>query len=58
MNFRFNSEIDIPLGTVVLQGELIVPLNAEGIVIFSHGSGSSRFSKRNRSVAKKLNEKN
>lgn len=58
MNFRFNSEIDIPLDTVVLQGELIVPLNAEGIVIFSHGSGSSRQSPRNRMVAAYLHEQN
>ncbi|WP_255460337.1 dienelactone hydrolase family protein [Lacibacter sediminis] len=58
MNFRFNSETDIPLGTVVLQGELIVPLNAEGIVIFSHGSGSSRHSPRNRRVAAYLHEQN
>lgn len=58
MNFRFNSEIDIPLDTVLLQGELIVPLNAEGIVIFAHGSGSSRHSPRNRMVAAYLHEQN
>ncbi|MHB8147813.1 MAG: hypothetical protein ACYDGM_11230, partial [Vulcanimicrobiaceae bacterium] len=34
---------------------LIVPANSKGIVIFAHGSGSSRFSRRNRSVAAILN---
>lgn len=44
-------EIDIPLTSVTLKGELVIPENAIGIVVFSHGSGSSRFSPRNRSVA-------
>lgn len=35
-----------------------MPVNAKAIVIFSHGSGSSRFSKRNREVAGFLNERN
>lgn len=44
-------EIDIPLSAVTLKGDLVIPENAVGIVIFSHGSGSSRFSTRNRMVA-------
>jgi pimeloyl-ACP methyl ester carboxylesterase len=32
-------------------GDLVIPINAEGAVIFAHGSGSSRFSARNRLVA-------
>ena len=44
-------EIDIPLTSVTLKGELAIPENAIGMVIFSHGSGSSRLSPRNRSVA-------
>lgn len=44
-------DIDIPLSSVTLKGDLIIPENARGIVIFSHGSGSSRFSSRNRMVA-------
>lgn len=56
MDFRYNSEVDIETGTVILQGELTVPLNAEGLIIFSHGSGSSRMSPRNRMVASYLHE--
>jgi putative phosphoribosyl transferase len=39
-----------------LGGTLRVPEGAAGVVVFAHGSGSSRFSPRNRSVAKVLNE--
>ncbi|MCZ7572134.1 MAG: dienelactone hydrolase family protein [Ardenticatenaceae bacterium] len=41
-------------GPVVLEGNLSVPEGARGIVLFAHGSGSSRFSPRNRSVAQVL----
>ena len=58
MDLRFYKEVSIPVGKVTVQGELIIPLKAKGIIIFSHGSGSSRFSKRNQVVAKYLNEKN
>jgi putative phosphoribosyl transferase len=40
---------------VVLEGDLTVPDGARGIVLFAHGSGSSRFSSRNRFVARALN---
>lgn len=43
-------EINIPLSSVTLKGELVLPENAIGIVVFSHGSGSSRFSPRNKMV--------
>jgi putative phosphoribosyl transferase len=43
--------IDIPLSAVTLKGDLWVPENTIGIVVFSHGSGSSRLSTRNRAVA-------
>ena len=49
-------EIDIPLTSVILKGDLVIPENALGIVIFSHGSGSSRFSSRNRMVAELIQE--
>lgn len=39
-----------------LTGDLTIPHNAKGLVIFSHGSGSSRFSSRNSYVAEKLNK--
>jgi len=42
---------------IVLEGNLIVPPDARGIVVFAHGSGSSRFSPRNNFVAEKLQSK-
>ena len=41
---------------IQLEGNLSVPQNASGIVIFAHGSGSSRFSSRNRYVAQVLRD--
>jgi dienelactone hydrolase len=41
---------------VELDGTLAIPANAQGIVLFAHGSGSSRFSARNRYVASFLRE--
>jgi pimeloyl-ACP methyl ester carboxylesterase len=41
-------------GAAMLDGDLHVPENATGLVIFAHGSGSSRFSSRNRQVAEFL----
>ena len=46
--------VDIQVDGVKLEGELVVPLGAESIVIFSHGSGSSRHSPRNKFVAGEL----
>lgn len=43
---------------MVLQGELIVPERATGIVMFAHGSGSSRHSPRNKFVASVIREAN
>lgn len=43
--------VQIPMGDLTLDGSLVVPRYAEGAVIFAHGSGSSRFSRRNRYVA-------
>jgi pimeloyl-ACP methyl ester carboxylesterase len=42
-------------GTELLDGDLHIPADARGLVIFAHGSGSSRFSSRNRYVADFLN---
>ena len=50
--------VSIPDGQVKLGGELHVPENANGIVLFAHGSGSSRFSPRNTYVAKVLQQQN
>ena len=43
--------VHINVGPVELEGEMIVPPNARGVVLFAHGSGSSRLSPRNRYVA-------
>jgi len=48
--------IKIPLEKGCLQGILQIPNDPIGLVLFSHGSGSSRFSKRNQYVATMLNE--
>ncbi|HSW71847.1 MAG TPA: alpha/beta family hydrolase [Chlamydiales bacterium] len=48
--------ISIPIKNVTLQGELEIPSNTSGIVLFAHGSGSSRLSPRNQYVAKVLRE--
>ncbi|WP_202909012.1 alpha/beta fold hydrolase [Cognatilysobacter segetis] len=47
--------VHIPAGTVELPGELTTPDAARGLVVFVHGSGSSRLSPRNRQVARVLN---
>jgi putative phosphoribosyl transferase len=49
-------DIDIPLSSVTLKGDLVVPENASGIIVFSHGSGSSRFSSRNKLVAELIQQ--
>src|SRR5215208_2457128 len=43
--------VRVHAGEVVLEGDLVVPPGASGIVVFAHGSGSSRHSPRNRYVA-------
>ncbi|HVW16002.1 MAG TPA: alpha/beta family hydrolase [Mucilaginibacter sp.] len=48
-------EVSIPAGNVWLKGDLFIPESAHALVIFSHGSGSSRKSQRNRLVAEHLN---
>jgi dienelactone hydrolase len=49
-------DISVLAGDVTLEGAFAVPERAEGVVLFAHGSGSSRFSPRNRFVADFLNE--
>jgi dienelactone hydrolase len=48
--------VAVPAGDAVLEGDLVVPEGALGIVLFAHGSGSGRHSPRNRQVATTLNE--
>src|SRR5260221_5472223 len=47
-------EINIHLDPIALEGNLSVPDNAKGVVLFAHGSGSSRHSPRNQRVASVL----
>lgn len=48
--------VGIPAGDVVLDGELVLPPKAEGVVLFAHGSGSSRHSPRNQFVARMIRQ--
>ena len=48
------SAVQIKVGRVLIDGDLTVPPKAAGLLVFAHGSGSSRFSRRNRSVAQVL----
>uniref|UniRef100_A0A7C3SI31 Alpha/beta hydrolase n=1 Tax=Desulfobacca acetoxidans TaxID=60893 RepID=A0A7C3SI31_9BACT len=50
-------EVNIVADSVVLPGTLALPEKAPGIVLFAHGSGSSRFSPRNRYVASVLQQR-
>jgi putative phosphoribosyl transferase len=48
--------VRVAAGRVTLEGNLTLPAGARGLVLFAHGSGSSRHSPRNRYVARLLNE--
>src|SRR5437667_1489494 len=50
------SEVEIEAGRAVLSGNLIIPQKAVALVLFAHGSGSSRHSPRNLFVARTLND--
>src|SRR6187455_3425486 len=52
------NQIRILSNGVELSGEFILPPNACGMVLFAHGSGSSRHSPRNQFVARTLRERN
>jgi dienelactone hydrolase len=52
----FEQEVHIPAESITMEGTLALPDEAEGVVIFAHGSGSSRHSPRNRLVAGALQE--
>lgn len=52
----FDDEVEVRAGSVRLAGHLTLPASAAGVVIFAHGSGSSRHSPRNRFVASLLND--
>jgi putative phosphoribosyl transferase len=47
--------VRLQAGAVSLHGDLTIPEDAAGVILFAHGSGSSRFSRRNRFVSTELN---
>ena len=49
--------VRIPAENATLDADVRVPANARGLVVFAHGSGSSRFSSRNRAVAQSLEDR-
>ncbi|MBF6612718.1 MAG: dienelactone hydrolase family protein [Chloroflexi bacterium] len=46
--------VQVPVGDISIDGDLTIPSSASAVVLFAHGSGSSRFSSRNRAVAREL----
>lgn len=60
LEFSVDTEhpITIPCGEIHLEGLLHIPRHATGIVVFAHGSGSSRFSPRNQYIARRLQNEN
>jgi len=50
------TNVEVPAFGQRLPGELVVPPDASGLVVFAHGSGSSRLSPRNRAVASSLHD--
>lgn len=51
-----DEDVTVPVNGVALAGRLTMPAEATGVVVFAHGSGSSRLSPRNQSVAAALND--
>jgi len=59
MKYNYHKEVFVPvLKNIALEGEITIPAGAQSIVIFSHGSGSSRKSPRNQAVALRLHQHN
>ena len=56
MTSKVSTLESIPAGSVNVEGMLELPANAQSIVLFAHGSGSSRHSKRNTYVARVLQQ--
>jgi len=52
----FEQAIRIPVGSVEVEGNMFLPQETGCLIIFAHGSGSSRFSPRNQYVAKEFNK--
>src|SRR2546425_5454682 len=54
MPIATDSLVHVTAGAITLEGNMTIPDGAHGIVLFAHGSGSSRHSPRNRFVASEL----
>lgn len=57
-NQEIKKTLNIKIDSITIEGELTIPQNALGLVLFAHGSGSSRFSPRNNYVAQVLQKNN
>lgn len=55
---RKEEAVRIPVDSTTIEGDLVTVEGSDGIVLFAHGSGSSRHSPRNRFVAQRLQEGN
>jgi len=55
-NDIYSELVKIPANGVTLEGMLVIPQHAQGVVLFAHGSGSSRHSPRNNFVAQSLQD--
>lgn len=56
MRERLEQQVLVGAGDVELEGDLVIPAAAQSLIVFVHGSGSSRHSPRNKLVARFLNE--
>ncbi len=56
LQWRTTQDVIIFLGSISLRGTLQLPAESSGLILFAHGSGSSRFSPRNRFVAQIMHE--
>lgn len=54
--FQYREEVEIPFENISLTGDLSIPSGADSIILFAHGSGSSRLSSRNKFVARLLQD--
>ena len=54
MNNIFQETVNIPIDKITIIGDLSIPKYAKGLIVFAHGSGSSRHSPRNKHVAQIL----
>ena len=56
MSGKSDTQVHIPVEHLMLAGDLVLPEEPRGIIVFAHGSGSSRHSPRNRQVAAALHD--